>query len=136
MDRLLGSEVKGFLDVGRRVAIDQLTFAPIGLLMFCAYNGAADVLLKSASEPSLDEIKRGITNRIEANYIETLKNNWKVWPGVQAVNFAFIPLQYRYLFSSTFSIAWNVYMSLLVGAPPKTIRNKKEEIVNPITVHN
>lgn len=35
--------------------------------------------------------------RLEKAYIPGMKNNFLLWPGVQAVNFKFVPLEHRVL---------------------------------------
>lgn len=40
-------------------------------------------------------------------YFSTLKRNWMVWPAVQAINFTFVPLQYRILFVNAVAIGEN-----------------------------
>ena len=40
---------------------------------------------------------------------------WKMWPLANGINFAFVPLQYRLLFTNVVAIIWNVFMSMVVN---------------------
>eukprot|EP01041_Mallomonas_annulata_P001950 gene1950-3786_t len=41
----------------------------------------------------------------------TLIANWKCWPIINFVNFLYIPVEYRVLFSNVISIFWNMFLS-------------------------
>eukprot|EP01035_Chromulina_nebulosa_P019232 gene19232-25083_t len=41
----------------------------------------------------------------------TLIANWYCWPVINFVNFLWIPLQYRVLFSNTAAVFWNMFLS-------------------------
>lgn len=49
--------------------------------------------------------------RIEKTWWPALKANWMVWPAVQTINFAVVPLQFRLLFANVVAIGWNCYLS-------------------------
>jgi Mpv17 / PMP22 family len=49
--------------------------------------------------------------RLRSKYIEVIKTNWLVWPGVQAVNFTLVPLHHRVLVVNIVSLGWNCYLS-------------------------
>jgi hypothetical protein len=49
--------------------------------------------------------------KVQADLWPTLLANWKVWPLVNALNFAVIPLQYQVLFTNIVAVGWNVYLS-------------------------
>ena len=38
-----------------------------------------------------------VRKNLRDNWLQGLKANWKVWPGVQLVNFKFVPLEHRVL---------------------------------------
>ena len=48
---------------------------------------------------------------IRAGFWETLKVNWLSWPLINFVNFLFVPLRYRLLFSNFFAVIWNMFLS-------------------------
>ncbi|EGX89906.1 integral membrane protein, Mpv17/PMP22 family, putative [Cordyceps militaris CM01] len=80
-----------------RVAVDQSVFAPTMIGLFLS--SMATMEGASAQE------------RLEKTWWPALQTNWMVWPFVQTINFAFLPLQYRVLFANVVSIGWNSYLS-------------------------
>ncbi|KAJ3502402.1 hypothetical protein NM208_g16735 [Fusarium decemcellulare] len=85
----------------KRVAFDQLIFAPFGLGVFFTTMTIAE-----------GGGRRAISNKLRDMYIPTLKANYCVWPAVQIVNFRLMPVQYQLPFVSTIGIAWTAYLSL------------------------
>ncbi|KAJ3195460.1 Protein required for ethanol metabolism [Irineochytrium annulatum] len=95
-----------------RVAGDQLLFAPLFIGIFFGATGFME-------GKSVDEVK----DRLEKGYLPALYNNWKLWPAVQLVNFAFVPILYRSLVVNVVATGWNTYLSVamsrLTPAAPK-----------------
>ncbi|KAJ1822374.1 hypothetical protein LPJ56_000821 [Coemansia sp. RSA 2599] len=86
--------------VGKRVAADQLVYAPMGIAgFFIAMNFMEGRGWQSAKR------------RLGEYYWPTLTANYAVWPAVQAINFGFVPVLYRVPFSSAVSIFWNAFIS-------------------------
>ncbi|ORX69274.1 hypothetical protein DL89DRAFT_218910, partial [Linderina pennispora] len=86
--------------VAKRVAADQLVYAPLGIAgFFIAMNAMEGHGWRSAK------------HRLGELYRPTLFANYAVWPAVQAINFAFIPTIYRVPFCSAISIFWNAFIS-------------------------
>jgi len=85
----------------KRVAADQLLFAPVGLAAFFTYMTYAEGGDMSAVKKRLSQV-----------YVPTMKANFILWPAVQLLNFRVMPLQFQLPFSSTVGIAWGVYLSL------------------------
>lgn len=75
----------------KRVAFDQLIFAPIGLAIFFTFMTIAE-----------GGGKRAIMKKFQDVYIPALKANYMVWPAVQILNFRVMPLQFQ-IVSSDFS---------------------------------
>lgn len=66
-----------------RVAADQLLFAPTMIGVFLS---------------SMSVLEGGsLSEKLERSYWPALKANWTVWPFLQLVNFALVPLQFRVL---------------------------------------
>ncbi|KAG6039339.1 Protein required for ethanol metabolism [Claviceps citrina] len=80
-----------------RVACDQLLFAPVAIGAFLGSMAAME-----GTSPA---------ERLERTWWAALRANWMVWPAVQTVNFALLPLQYRLLFANVVSVGWNSYLS-------------------------
>ncbi|EGC42991.1 Mvp17/PMP22 family protein [Histoplasma capsulatum var. duboisii H88] len=89
----------------KRVAMDQLIFAPIGLLCFFTFMTVAE-----------GGGRRAIVRKMQDVYTPTLKANFMLWPAVQILNFRVIPIQFQIPFVSTVGIAWTAYLSLANSA--------------------
>lgn len=68
----------------KRVAFDQLIFAPFGVGIFFT----AMTIAEGGG-------RRAVTHKLKDMYIPTLKANYVVWPAVQIVNFRLMPVQYQ-----------------------------------------
>ncbi len=72
------------------MAADQLLFAPTHLVLFLS---------------SMAWLEGGSARRKLADtYTTALSRGWLVWPAVQVVNFAFVPLQHRVLVVNVVSL--------------------------------
>ena len=80
-----------------RVSLDQFVFAPIHLAFFLS-----SMAYLEGADPRA---------RLRASYAEAVKKNWIVWPGVQVVNFNYVPLEHRVLVVNVVSLFWNCYLS-------------------------
>lgn len=115
------SKASAFVPAMKRVAFDQLIFAPFGLVCFYTAMTVAE-----------GGGKRAIYNKFRDMYVPTLKANYAVWPAVQIINFRLMPVQFQLVsslianyaspvqlltltlqpFVSTVGIAWTAYLSL------------------------
>ncbi|KAK3487480.1 uncharacterized protein B0T23DRAFT_406790 [Neurospora hispaniola] len=89
----------------KRVAFDQLIFAPFGLACFFT----AMTLAEGGG-------KRGVYEKMRDLYVPTLKANYVLWPAVQVINFRLMPVSLQLPFVSTVGIAWTAYLSLTNAA--------------------
>ncbi|KAJ1722087.1 hypothetical protein LPJ53_003456 [Coemansia erecta] len=96
------------LAVGKRMAADQVVFAPVAIATFFAVMGTME-------GKSVDEVRSGLRDR----YPQALAGNYVLWPAAQLINFSLVPLIYRVPFSSLVSIAWNTYLSIVNGRKPE-----------------
>ncbi|EMR68535.1 hypothetical protein MGN70_014625 [Eutypa lata] len=85
----------------KRVALDQLIFAPFGIGCFFTAMTVAE-----------GGGRRAVAHKLRDMYIPTLKANFMVWPLVQIINFRLMPVQFQLPFVSTIGIAWTAYLSL------------------------
>ncbi|MCJ1465381.1 hypothetical protein MMC07_003999 [Pseudocyphellaria aurata] len=83
----------------KRVAFDQLIFAPIGILPLTSYKL---VLMRSGLACFFTFMtvtegggRRAVTRKFQEVYLPALKANFMVWPAVQILNFRIIPLPFQ-----------------------------------------
>jgi protein Mpv17 len=86
----------------KKVACDQLLFAPIGMGLFLTVT----TLMEGKS---FEEAKQ----KLKKDYVRGMKANYTVWPAVNFINFKYVPLEQRILFSAVVSLGWNVYIATL-----------------------
>ncbi|KAL4924709.1 Mpv17/PMP22 family protein [Aspergillus undulatus] len=82
-----------------RVAADQCLFAPVQLTCF---------LSSMAIMEGVDPVEKWKTT-----FPPSFKANLAVWPLVQGVNFAFVPLDLRVLVVNVISLGWNCFLSMM-----------------------
>lgn len=68
----------------KRMFVDQLLFAPFGLVSFFTFMTLAE-----------GGGRRMLAHKLRDVYIPTLKANYALWPTVQAINFAIVPIQFQ-----------------------------------------
>ncbi|KAI2951265.1 hypothetical protein CBS147323_10578 [Aspergillus niger] len=86
-----------------RVGADQLVCAPTMIGVF----------LTSMS------VMEGVNpqEKLSRTYWDALRANWMLWPAVQTLNLALVPLQYRVLTVNVVNIGWNCFLSLVNSVP-------------------
>jgi protein Mpv17 len=73
-----------FLPAMKRVAFDQLIFAPFGLACFFTAMTVAE-----------GGGRRAVEDKLRDMYVPTLKANYMLWPAVQVINFRLMPVQFQ-----------------------------------------
>jgi len=91
----------GNMSVLAKIAMDRLVFTPPFLLFTLAYMQFLQTFNIAKTSAAVKNIYAG------AIYL-----NWKVWTVAQAVNFKYVPLEYRVLFGNLVALWWNVMLSL------------------------
>lgn len=86
------------LDLCKRLALDQLLFAPLFIPSFMS------VLLTLEGHP------QPIVH-VQHAWWQTVLQNWKLWVPAQLINFGVIPLHFQVLFANGVAVAWNAYLS-------------------------
>ena len=90
--------------IGKKLAVNQLIFAPVNNALFYFYNEA---LAPAAAEPLLDRYSRRMANE----FLPTMATSVVCWVPTQAFNLSMVPLHFRPLFLSTAFIFWTAYLS-------------------------
>lgn len=90
------------LSLATKVVVNQTFFTPV----FNTYFFGMQTLLSGGSWA---DAKERVVRTVPVSWV----NSWKVWPIVTAVNFAFVPWQYRNVFAGVIAIGWQGYLSWL-----------------------
>ncbi|XP_011496434.1 PREDICTED: protein Mpv17 [Ceratosolen solmsi marchali] len=98
LDKYFGS--KGVIVVLKKVACDQLLFAPVFIAILLS-----TIALMQGHNLKSTKLK------LKNEYTDILINNYKLWPIVQLLNFYFVPLHYQVLVVQAIAILWNTYIS-------------------------
>jgi len=73
----------------KRVAVDQIVFAPISVGLFFTVMTIAE-----------GGGRRAVALKLKDTYLPTLKANYMVWPAVQIINFRLMPVQFQLVSAS------------------------------------
>lgn len=93
------------LSISTRVLVNQIFFTPVFLASFFTLQS----VFASAGTVSAGEMIDTLKKTIPTAYI----NSCKLWPAVTALNFWFVPLEFRALFGGAVAVGWNGYLSFL-----------------------
>ena len=55
--------------------------------------------------------KEAVKAKMDNDYMDVLRVNWYLWPGVQLVNFYAVPVEYRILVVQVVALFWNTFLS-------------------------
>lgn len=78
------TKTSAFLPAMKRVAFDQLIFAPFGLVCFFT----AMTIAEGGG-------RQAVLHKMRDMYVPTLKANYILWPAVQVINFRLMPVQFQ-----------------------------------------
>ncbi|GIL49504.1 hypothetical protein Vafri_5834, partial [Volvox africanus] len=84
-----------------KMLLDQVIFAPLGLLMFFA-------VIKC-----LEGRPRELPHTLRSSYVKTLLGGYLLWPMAGILNFALLPNEYRLLFNNCVNIIWTCFLSIM-----------------------
>lgn len=54
-----------------------------------------------------------VWGRIKKTVPTSVVNSLKIWPAVSAINFSFVPIEYRSIFAGLVAVGWQTYLSWL-----------------------
>ncbi|KAL4907660.1 hypothetical protein BDW74DRAFT_147936 [Aspergillus multicolor] len=82
-----------------RVVVDQGLFTPVHLTCFLS-----SMAIMEGTDP---------VAKWKQSFFPSYKANLSIWPFVQGVNFAFVPLEMRVLVVNVISLGWNCLLSVI-----------------------
>jgi len=88
-----------------KVALDQLIFRPFFLVAIYFYLS----LFSGGTTEFIRNVRRDL--------FRVTLNAWKYWTPMQIINFYWVPLHLRVLFSNLAALLWNIYFSLRTSKP-------------------
>ncbi|KAI2626246.1 hypothetical protein GGS21DRAFT_530743 [Xylaria nigripes] len=107
------TKTSAFVPALKRVAVDQIAFAPASVALFFSVMTVAE-----------GGGRRAVALKLRDMYLPTLKANYMVWPAVQIINFRLMPVQFQLPFVSTIGIAWTAYLSLSNASEDDALQNQ------------
>lgn len=78
------TKTSAFVPALKRVAVDQIVFAPVSVALFFSVMTVAE-----------GGGRRAVVLKLKDMYMPTLKANYMVWPAVQIINFRLMPVQFQ-----------------------------------------
>ncbi|KHN97203.1 Mpv17/PMP22 family protein [Metarhizium album ARSEF 1941] len=90
------------LSIAAKVVVNQLFFTPT----FSTYFFGAQALL---SGETLEATVQRIRDTVPTSWL----NSFKVWPAAVAFSMAFLPFEFRSIFSGVVAVGWQTYLSYL-----------------------
>eukprot|EP00698_Gefionella_okellyi_P023914 TRINITY_DN8298_c0_g1_i1.p1 TRINITY_DN8298_c0_g1~~TRINITY_DN8298_c0_g1_i1.p1 ORF type:complete len:251 (+),score=36.47 TRINITY_DN8298_c0_g1_i1:150-902(+) len=96
----------------KQMILDQAVMAPIMLAAFLSGTGFMEGMTTTEVKRKLDDV-----------FVPALKANYMVWPLAQYVNFRYIPLHHRPLFSMVLSLGWNTYICMVNAKGSKPVED-------------
>ncbi|KAL9817440.1 hypothetical protein AtNW77_Chr4g0288681 [Arabidopsis thaliana] len=98
---------KGNSTVAKKVLLEQLTSSPWNNFLFMSYYG----LVVEGRPWKL------VKHKLGKDYPTIQLTAWKFWPIVGWVNYQYVPLQFRVLFSSFVASCWSIFLNLKARSP-------------------
>ncbi|EEC13530.1 conserved hypothetical protein [Ixodes scapularis] len=94
----------------KKVILDQLLCSPVYLLGFMGLKGVFE-------GHQWSQIKEDVKTR----YANVLATSYVIWPAAMAINFRFVPLKYRVVFSSSVALVWGTCLSYKLNAATRAV---------------
>lgn len=90
------------LSLAAKITVNQCVFTPVFNTYFF---GMQALLAGDTLADSWERVKKTVPI--------SLMNSIKLWPAVTAINFTFVPIEYRSIFAGAIAVGWQTYLSWL-----------------------
>lgn len=92
-----------------KVVVNQIVYTPI----FNSYFFGMQALLSFHHSPLTLAGWAGIVDHVARTVPTSFVNSCKLWPAVTAVNFLWVPVEFRPVFAGVVAVGWQGYLSFL-----------------------
>lgn len=98
LDKYLGQKRTPYV-LATKILVDQIVFSPVNLFVYFSTLGVCEM-------SSWRHVKEEL---MEKGFENIYVMEWLVWPPMQLINFALLPLRYRILFDNVISLGFDIY---------------------------
>jgi hypothetical protein len=70
---------------------------------------------------------KGASEKLKTRFLSTLFGAWRFWPLANAVNFWFVPMQFRVLYMNVLSLFWTGWLSYVNSKKISLPKNKERK---------
>jgi protein Mpv17 len=107
-----------YMGLAARMTLDAFVFSPLAVAGYFVWRSALE-----------GKDWQGITEKLRVKWKHATLASWQFWPAVNAINFSFVPLQFRVLYNNCLGLLWNGYLSRINGKRLAEVTH--ERIRNP-----
>eukprot|EP00981_Chlorochromonas_danica_P012032 scaffold4392_cov187-Ochromonas_danica.AAC.1 len=104
LDRALGSSMTSKKGVILKVLADQVVYAPLMISSYFAFFCAI-------RNHSLNDFCEALVNKLKHSLVNTWLADCALWPVANAINFRYIPLNFRPVWTSFIQLLWQTYLA-------------------------
>ncbi|CAN7948106.1 unnamed protein product, partial [Ixodes hexagonus] len=90
----------------KKMLLGQLLVSPVYLFFFIGIRAAVQSFSWSVTKET-----------VRAKYVNALASSYVIWPAAMVVNFRYVPLNYRILFSGVVGLVWGTFLSFMLSGP-------------------
>ena len=113
MDRAVGASMTSTRVLLTKTALDQIVFAPFGIVTFFSYTSAlCPYKAESATARSAyEDWQQTFRHKMESKFLSTFAADCSVWPAINMLQFRLVPLVYRPAVNAGAALCWQAYLS-------------------------
>ena len=126
LDRVVGTSQKSVSTIATKIVVDQVFNAPVCNILFF---GFTSFYSGGHIGDRIDRFKRTMSTK----FWSTMIADCSVWPAANAINFKYVPVNYRPSFVGFCQIFWNAYLcgQSFSDGPTCTGKGKESSLETP-----
>lgn len=105
LDRVFGSSMTSKTGVLCKVLADQMVYAPFTIISYFSFHCCI-------RNDSLQAAGQALQVKLQHSLLTTWLADWAVWPAANAINFRFIPLVLRPVWTAFVQLLWQTYLAM------------------------